>query len=183
MRLPPAPELLGLPLGHVGIGECAFALRPMLLTTVLGSCVSATLHHPERKVGGMFHAMLPDKSLRRPNAKERPCLYADMAVDALLERFCAAGIDPGELTVKLFGGANTLQDGHGVTIRDLLDVGRRNVASALACLAAHGLRPIRQDVLGAQSRKIFFSTATGEVWLNHLSPDLATQYLAREKPL
>ena len=39
-------------------GDCAFALKPIVLTTVLGSCVCATFHHPGRQVGGMFHAML-----------------------------------------------------------------------------------------------------------------------------
>lgn len=163
-------ERLGLPLGHVNIGDCAFAPRPMLLTTVLGSCVSATFFHPGSRAGGMFHAMLPDRTLRRPGSATSTCTFADLAVEAMLERFHAAGVEPGELVVKLFGGANTLQDIHGVQIRDMLDVGRRNVERALAALAAAGLRPVAQDVLGARGRKLSFATATGEVWLSYLTP-------------
>jgi chemotaxis protein CheD len=168
MPYSPLHERLGLPLGHVSIGDCAFALRPTLLTTVLGSCVSATFHHPGRRAGGMFHAMLPEAGLHRQ--PQRPCLCADLAVRTMLERFAAAGMPAHELTVKLFGGANTMEALRGANVREMLDVGRKNVASALAALAEAGLRPAAQDVLGDRGRKIRFATATGEVWLSSVSP-------------
>jgi len=174
----PAPESLGLPVAHVNIGDCAFAPRPMVLTTVLGSCVSATFHHPGRKAGGMFHAMLPDRTLRRANSKASDCTYADLAVAALVERFRAAGMPPAELEVKLFGGANTMQNAYGGDLREMLDVGRKNVETALAALASFGLRPKRQDVLGSLGRKLYFATGTGEVWLSYLDQELTKKALA-----
>jgi len=179
MTHPPCLARPGLPLGHVSIGDCAFALKPIMLTTVLGSCVCVTFHHPGRKAGGMFHAMLPDKSLRR-SERTRACTFADLAVAAMLERFCMAGMIPAELTVKIFGGANTLEAGYDSASLDMLDVGRKNVTTALAALAAHGLAPSSSDVLGAMGRKLFFSTATGEVWLSRLTPDLARKAQARK---
>ncbi|GAB6127393.1 chemotaxis protein CheD [Humidesulfovibrio idahonensis] len=174
----PAPENLGLPVGHVNIGDCAFAPRSMVLTTVLGSCVSATFFHPGRKAGGMFHAMLPDKSLRRASSTASDCTYADLAVAALVERFRAAGMPPAELEVKLFGGANTLQQSYGGDLREMLDVGRKNVEVALATLAGFGLRPKKQDVLGALGRKLYFCTGTGEVWLSYLDQELTRKAMA-----
>ncbi|MDP2848232.1 MAG: chemotaxis protein CheD [Humidesulfovibrio sp.] len=174
---PPSLEHSGLSVGHVSIGDCAFAKKPIVFTTVLGSCVSVTFHHPGRKMGGMFHAMLPDKSLRR-STSTRCCTFADLAVTAMLERFQTAGIRAGELTVKIFGGANTLEASFGPGKRDMLDVGRKNVDMALATLAAHGLAPVAQDVLGALGRKLFFSTSTGEVWVTYLAPELAARVLA-----
>lgn len=170
----------GLPLGHVSIGDCAFARKPVLLTTVLGSCVCATFHHAQNKAGGMFHAMLPDQGLRRPH-NTRACTFADLAVAAMLERFRQAGMAPAELTVKLFGGANTMEAGAGGPNHEMLDVGRKNVDSALAALAAHGLTPTCQDVLGAVGRKLYFSTLTGEVWLSYISPELARKAMAAKK--
>lgn len=181
MSLPPRPEHSSLPLGHVSIGDCAFALKPVLLTTVLGSCVCVTFHHPGRKAGGMFHAMLPDKGLRRNTSHSRTCTFADLAVDAMLERFAAAGMPAQELTVKIFGGANTLESSFKPGLRDMLDVGRKNVETALATLAGHGLTPVRQDVLGPQGRKLFFATATGEVWVSYLTPELARRAMAAQK--
>lgn len=181
MSLPPRPEHSSLPLGHVSIGDCAFALKPVLLTTVLGSCVCVTFHHPGHKAGGMFHAMLPDRGLRRNTSQSRTCTFADLAVESMLERFHAAGMPAQELTVKIFGGANTLESSFKPGLRAMLDVGRKNVEMALATLAAHGLTPVRQDVLGPQGRKLFFATATGEVWVSYLTPELARRAIARQK--
>ncbi len=159
---------MGLPIAHVSIGDCAFATRPMLLATVLGSCVCATFHHPAHRAGGMFHAMLPDVSLARPGA--RPCNFANQAVTALVERFRAKGMDPADLVVKLFGGANTMISKQPAALRELLDVGKKNVDSARAALASFGLRPVAEDTLGTRGRKLFFATATGQVWLTRLTP-------------
>lgn len=180
MQRTPPPERLGLPLGHVGIGDCAFATRRMLLVTVLGSCVSVTFHHPGRQAGGMFHAMLPDKSLSR--GKSRICTFADAAVEAMLERFEDRGMPARELTVKLFGGANAMQAAHPPALRELLDVGKKNVDAALAALAARGLSPAAQDVQGALGRKLYFATATGEVWLSYLDPDETRRAQAAQEP-
>lgn len=182
MARSPCHDRPDLPLGHVSIGDCAFASRPMLLTTVLGSCVCATFHHPGRRAGGMFHAMLPDRGLRKNAGNSPACTFADLAVEAMLERFRAAGMPPGELVVKLFGGANTMEAATGRTeLNEMLDVGAKNVRQALATLAAHGLAPKVRDVLGAYGRKLYFATATGEVWLSYLSPELARKALAERE--
>jgi chemotaxis protein CheD len=177
MRRVPFPESLGLPVGHVSIGDCAFAVRPVVLTTVLGSCVSVTMHHPGRRVGGMFHAMLPCRTLRRHRSRASDCTFADLAVAAMVERFRDAGMPPQELEVKLFGGANTLQESYAEDLREMLDVGRKNVETALAALARYGLRPKVRDVLGALGRKLYFCTATGEVWLSYLDQELTKRAL------
>ncbi|SNS09570.1 chemotaxis protein CheD [Humidesulfovibrio mexicanus] len=177
----PCHDRPDLPLGHVSIGDCAFAPRPMLLTTVLGSCVCATFHHPGRRAGGMFHAMLPDRGMRKNTERTPVCTFADLAVEAMVERFRAAGMAPDELVVKLFGGANTMEAAGRSELNDMLDVGAKNVRTALAALAAHGLAPTVSDVLGPHGRKLYFATATGEVWLSYLTPELARKYLAERK--
>ncbi|PKN07814.1 MAG: chemotaxis protein CheD [Deltaproteobacteria bacterium HGW-Deltaproteobacteria-8] len=159
---------LGLPIAHVSIGDCAFATRPMLLTTVLGSCVCATFYHPKRQAGGMFHAMLPDASMARHNS--RPCTFADQAVASLVERFRVQGMKAADLVVKLFGGANTMISSQPIALREFLDVGKKNVDSARAALASFGLHPVAEDTLGSRGRKLFFATATGQVWLTRLTP-------------
>jgi len=176
----PLPERLGLPMGHVGIGDCAFAAKPMLFVTVLGSCVSVTFHHPGRQAGGMFHAMLPDRNMAR--GRQRVCTFADAAVAAMLERFAARGMPARELTVKIFGGSNTMQTAHPAALREMLDVGRKNVDAALAALAARGLVPAASDVQGAYGRKIYFATATGEVWLSYMDSAETRRVQAEQRP-
>jgi chemotaxis protein CheD len=169
-----------LPTAHVGIGDCCLSLKPVLFATVLGSCVSVTFFHPGRRAGGMFHAMLPQQALAR--SRPRPCMFADSAVACMLERFRAHGMRAGDLQVKLFGGGNTMLNEHPEAMREMLDVGRKNVDNARAALTTHGLSPMTEDVLGAKGRKLFFSTLTGEVWLRYLSDELSRAVAAREFP-
>ncbi|MDK9698317.1 MAG: efflux transporter outer membrane subunit, partial [Siculibacillus sp.] len=78
----------------------------------------------------------------------------DALVQVRLARFRAARLKPSDLVVKLFGGANTMQALHPADLREMLDVGRKNVDSARAALAAHGLSPSAEDVLGPYGRKL-----------------------------
>lgn len=178
MTRPVEPPEQNIPSGHVGIGDCCFALRPVLLATVLGSCVSVTFHHPGRGAGGMFHAMLPEKAMAK--ARQKPCLFADGAVEAMLERFRASGMKAADLVVKLFGGSNTMQEGHPVHLREMLDVGRKNVEAARAALTAQGLKLAAEDVMGPYGRKLFFNTGTGEIWLRYLNPEQTRRVAADE---
>jgi chemotaxis protein CheD len=45
----------------VRIGDVKVAAGPSVLFTIgLGSCVAVALYDPERRIGGLAHAMLPD---------------------------------------------------------------------------------------------------------------------------
>jgi chemotaxis protein CheD len=82
------------------------------------------------------------------------------------------GIDPSELHVKLFGGANVLMstnDGEPDT------VGHRNCAAARRVVEEEQLRLVASDLGGARGRVIYFSTASGEVRLRRLrEPEIFT---------
>ena len=41
-------------------GDSVTTRKPMLLATLLGSCVSVCLSNPQRRTAGMNHYMLPD---------------------------------------------------------------------------------------------------------------------------
>ena len=165
---------LGLTVAHVNIGDCVFATRPMLLTTVLGSCVCATFHHAQLQAGGMFHAMLPDVSMARPDS--RPCIFADQAVASMVARFRAQGMDLAELEVKLFGGANTMISRQPQPLRDVLDVGRKNVASALAALLTY------QDVVAEVQhlQPLEHAKLDGEGVAQQVAPAVPRQHQAEQ---
>lgn len=149
----------------VGVGECVFTRRDCVLTTVLGSCVSVTAHHPNTGAAGLSHAFLPtDKG--DGLAQCGPCRFADTAPLALLDRFAALGIPPHELVLGVYGGARSLTA--GARGEDFLDVGAGNVAATLDLLAELGLTAQRQDVLGDRGRKLWFDAATGAVRIEPL---------------
>jgi chemotaxis protein CheD len=154
----------GEPVEHLQIGECILSRRPVLVTTVLGSCVAVTFHHPPSATGAICHAMLPDGGPQTA-ARSGPCKFVDRAVAAILERLDALGVPRRELTTTLFGGGFTIQPERKAHVRDVVDVGRKNVEAARRELARHGLTPVLERVLGDRGRKLFFHTGSGEVWV------------------
>ena len=66
------------------------------LQTVLGSCVSACLHDPVRRIGGMNHFLLPDDGTRTDMR------YASAAMERLVNELLKKGAERGRLQAKLF---------------------------------------------------------------------------------
>jgi len=162
----------GMHVEHLKIGECIFTAAPMLISTVLGSCVSVTMHHARSRMAGMFHAMLPLAAMQGGRPEFEPCKFADSAVELLVQRYRNAGVPLRQVEVKLFGGGFTVDPERKGPIRDMVDVGRKNVESARATLARFGLAPQREHVLGDKGRKLYFHTVTGEVWMRSIEPKL-----------
>ena len=153
----------GIPLAHLKIGECIVSTRPLLVSTVLGSCVSVCFHHPASRTGAMFHAMLPTVSMTRDAAPS--CKFVDSAMDLIVTRLTRLGIPLTGVECKLFGGAFTIQPERKENVRHVVDVGGKNVEVARQVLADLGLKVLSEDVLGRFGRKLFFATHTGQVWM------------------
>jgi len=131
------------------------------VTTVLGSCIAVCLWDPRRRLGGINHFLLPlwnGEGLASPR-------YGNVAIARLLELMGELGCQPGALQAKVFGGGTITRTGGG-----MWNIGERNALLAADLLAAAGIPVVAQDVGGAQSRRIRFLTATGEVLLKRLPP-------------
>lgn len=154
----------GVPVVHLKIGECIITSDPVLISTVLGSCVSVTFHHPTTGMAAMFHAMLPDleRSTREPR---NACNFVDAAIERILRAFERKPVPMTEVTLKLLGGACTMRPQGDDFITSTLDVGRKNVEQAKAKLAEWGLKIASEHILGAEGRKVLFYTLTGDVWV------------------
>lgn len=136
---------------HVIQGEFAISPDPdVVLTTVLGSCVSACLHDPVRRVGGMNHFLLPDGGARGDSGDLR---FASAAMEQLVNALLKAGAERGRLRAKLFGGARFMPG--------LPDIGRRNAEAALAFLAGEAIPCTAMSIGGNGGRRIRFWPATG----------------------
>lgn len=181
---------------HLKIGECIFTRNDLCISTVLGSCVCATLYDPETRWSGMFHAMLPaapgdgapPPTVRRDgdgmpdaapsaggrNAASGPCRFVDLAILGLLDRFRRRGLRPENLQAKLFGGAFCVVAPHTAAERRelsaIVDVGAKNVRMARALLLEEGVRVGTESTLGERSRKVLFHTGSGRVTMQFLAP-------------
>jgi chemotaxis protein CheD len=105
-----------------------------------------------------------------------PCKYADWAVEKIHTWFAQRGARVRDVEVKLFGGGFTIEPERKQEIRNIVDVGARNVEVARQTLESLGYRISRESVLGSTGRKLYFYTGTGEVWMKHIRPSL----MARE---
>lgn len=145
-------------------GDYHFGGGHTRIATLLGSCVSITLWHPQRRIGGMCHYMLAEQRLtsRRSAHAELDGRYADDALALLIDDIIAAGSRPSEYQAKLFGGGNMFNiEGKGETMQ----VGSRNIMRGRELLAAHKIKLVAEHVGGNGRRKLYFDLRSGHVWL------------------
>lgn len=132
--------------------------------TLLGSCVAIALWYPQAGKGGICHFMLPERQRRLfSHSRELDGRYGREAWIWLQQQSRAQGLALDTAQVKLFGGAHVLQG--QIPDRSVVDVGRRNIEVADACLAEAGLIPVARDVGGDGHRVLRFDLLTGDVWV------------------
>ena len=148
-------------------GEFYVSLHGELVTTVLGSCVSACIRDKVTGIGGMNHFMLPDsRERRRSSAWENTPVsaetrYGNVAMERLINVILAGGGKRKNLEVKLFGGGKVLNIN--------TDIGSKNVDFVKSYLLAEGLKIIAEDTKGFWPRKIQYFPLTGRVRVKRLN--------------
>jgi chemotaxis protein CheD len=143
-------------------GEYYVTAKDMVLTTVLGSCVSACLRDTTAGIGGMNHFMLPDDSdpvSRDPAAAMR---YGAYAMEMLLNELIKAGARRERLEAKVFGGGAVLAN------MTMLNIGERNADFVLRYLQLEQVRIAAQDLRGDLPRRINYFPASGRVTVRKL---------------
>jgi len=157
-----------LPQVYLKPGQWFCGQKPTLVATLLGSCVTVTMHHPVRRVGSICHATLPEPrcDFRCASCGVMKFQFVTCCVRQMVAKFEANGMVREELVVKLFGGADVLSTGaDGVVSKS---VGQMNVEMAERMIRLERLRLVASDVRGVRGRKIYFWTETGEVLLRRV---------------
>lgn len=144
-------------------GEYEFADDNFCLRTTLGSCVAIVLWHPQRRLGGMCHYMLPTRTRRAGQALDGK--YADEALELMLAEAHKRGTRAEQYEVKLFGGGDMFP-GQG---KPVPTVAGRNIEAVRALIEAHGLH-IKSESLGGEGyRNVIFDIGSGDVWVRHVT--------------
>jgi chemotaxis protein CheD len=131
-------------------GEYYVTTDDMVLTTVLGSCVSACLRDNVTGIGGMNHFMLPDAADSLTLSALAAMRYGEHAMQVLLSEVVRAGARRERLEAKVFGGGAVLAN------MTLLNIGDRNADFVLRYLLAEGICLAAQDLRGKLPRRINF---------------------------
>jgi chemotaxis protein CheD len=158
------PVTIYLQPGDYFVGDADCRIR-----TLLGSCVSVTLWHPQRRVGAMSHFLLPTRGAPCAQPDGR---YGDEAVLLMLRELRRLGVDSAECKAKIFGGADMFP---GCDKAAAMRVGKRNGEAARALLRAHGIEVVSHSLYGNGYRQIVFEVHSGDVWARQVpvAPDPA----------
>lgn len=160
-------------------GEYYVTRSEEVITTVLGSCISACIRDPSAQVGGMNHFMLPeDSSTGNGNRWLDPVAglatrYGSHAMESLINELLKLGASRSRFEVKLFGA--------GRILASVTDVGARNIEFVRNYLKTEGLRCIAEDLGDIYPRRIAYFPATGKVKVRRLRPLEATAIAEAER--
>lgn len=157
----------------IHIGGLHASRGSAIIETTLGSCVAVCLYDPLEQIGGMNHILLPGKAdmLHFDSAAR----YGVNAMELLINRIMAIGGNRFQLVAKVFGGAHLLPS---ISIEN--GVGKKNAEFVVAFLKMEKIRITGCDVGGYESRKIYFHTDTGDVFLKRISSSFYSKINQRE---
>jgi len=144
-------------------GEFFVAREDVVISTVLGSCVSACIWDRTAGVGGMNHFMLPGGDSGGDDLNAASGRYGVFAMEQLINELIKRGARKSTLEAKVFGGGAVLRN------FSTLNVGERNAAFVLDFLKTEGIRVVSQDLLDVYPRRVAFFPASGRALCKKLT--------------
>lgn len=146
-------------------GEYYVSMHGELISTVLGSCISACIRDVKMGIGGMNHFMLPmgceDEHAGKMHLTSAT-RYGNFAMEMLINEILKAGGKKNNLEVKLFGGGRVLAS------MTKIDVGNKNINFVHEYLEEEGLSVASEDTGDIYPRKVLFYADTGRVRVKKL---------------
>jgi chemotaxis protein CheD len=133
------------------IGDVAASQSPVVLDTLLGSCVAVCLFDPVLRAGGMNHILLPNCG-----AGEKSPRCGIHAMELLINELMKIGADRRRFLAKAFGGASVLS---GISI---LPVGEGNARFVREFLATEKIPLVAERLGGEHAVHLNFHTDTGK---------------------
>ena len=145
----------------VGVGDYAVSHleEEKLITYSLGSCIGLSLYDPTTKLGGLLHAQMPLSRTAPVKGEERPGMFVDTGVTALLSELLWMGASRANLIACVAGAATLLGD------KDVFDIGQRNFMVLRKMLWKNRILLAAEDVGGSFSRTMWLEMATGRTTL------------------
>jgi chemotaxis receptor (MCP) glutamine deamidase CheD len=137
---------------RIYIGEIVASATPMLLQTLLGSCVAVCLHDPIACIGGMNHILLPG----RCEGDDHPSRCGVHAMELLINAIMKEGGDRRRLVAKVFGAGNVLPALQSPTVGEL------NAKFVRDFLVTERIALVAQRLGGTHAVQVHFKTDTGK---------------------
>lgn len=144
-------------------GEFIGTKNGPILSTVLGSCVTACIFDEVNEISGMNHIMLPRIFNSEDILTSDIGRYGMFAMELLTGDLIKLGAQRNHLKAKVFGGASLI----GKTTQQ--GVARANIEFVRKYLTMEEIPIVAEDLGGSYGRKIFFFTINGKVYVKKLS--------------
>lgn len=151
-------------------GDYCVTDQEIVITTVLGSCISVCLFDEELAIGGINHFMLPQKD--SDEDVDRPLRYGLFAMEQMLNQFIKKGIAKESLQVKVIGGARMMGN--------MSHIGQLNSDFIMQYITEEKLNVVAEDLGGDQGRKLAFFPKTGRLLVSKIPQIENSQLLAKE---
>jgi len=137
----------------VEIGELVLTHDPTKVDIFVGSCVGVVIYDSVRHNYALTHVIYPEYSARDTGKKRT--LFADTAIEEMVEELQKMGSSILNLKAKLIGGARMLAN--------LEHVGEKNVFNAKKSLDALNIPLVASDTGGTTGRRIIPVDLNGKI--------------------
>ncbi len=138
------------------INEYYVTKKPMLIGTLLGSCVSICLYNKFNGHAAMNHFLMP--SAVRKAMQNNPGKYGESSCEMIIRSLMSIDPNASHYSVQIFGGGNMFNLRGSVS-----DIGERNLRIAAEVLSKYKIRIMRRQTGGTKGMKIFFNTSKNKV--------------------
>ena len=159
-------------------GEYYVTVHDELITTVLGSCVSACVRDKVFGIGGMNHFMLPANKgddISSFGGTGESTRYGNFAMEQMINDILKNGGRRKNLEIKVFGGGKVLKN------MSTLDIGQKNIDFVMQYIRDESLKLTADDLGDVYPRKVIFFPASGKVRVKKLRSMHNNTIIEREK--
>ena len=159
-------------------GEYYVTRHAEVVTTVLGSCVSACVRDARLQIGGMNHFMLPlDGSNGESawgSAANAATRYGNVAMERLINDILKLGGRREDLEFKLVGGGHVLAEMS-------TDIGARNIEFVREYMHEEGFEVAVEDLGDNHPRRVVYFPQTGRMRVRKLTAPREQVLVAQER--
>jgi chemotaxis protein CheD len=180
-KVPPPAKTENLKRVSIRPGEFHVSVEPVMITTLLGSCVSACLYDPVKQVVGMNHFLLGTRGsfMEMPPSTTDAGRYGVHAMELVINGMMKLGARRENLRAKAFGGGSVTESAEGRD--DFYRIGEVNSRFIVEFLRLDGIPLIASDLGGDRGRVIHFCSDDFSVYVRKIQKRVTPKLIQRER--